>query len=176
MIRSTLPLALAGLALSACGDRAALTFDNPPAFAAPLVERDADGGCYGRDVTPAQIQTVTEQVMVQPASVTSDGTILSPAAFRTVTRQQITRERREVLFETICPEDLTPEFIGSLQRALKARDHYSGPISGVFDGRTARAVQSFQRLEGHDSLLLDIRTARQLGLVALAAEDLAAES
>ncbi len=145
----------------------------PPAFVgAPQIERDSDGACYGRDVTPAVIETVTEQVLVQPAMVTSDGTVTSPAAFRTVTRQEIVRERREVLFETLCPEALTPEFVKSLQRALKARGYHRGPVNGTMDAWTIAGIQSFQRLSGHDSPLLDIQTARALGLVELTPEAL----
>ncbi|HCP80135.1 MAG TPA: hypothetical protein DIT67_00550, partial [Octadecabacter sp.] len=53
---------------------------------------DAETGtCFARATTPAIIETVTEQIMVQPASVRSDGSVDTPAAFRTVTRQQILR-------------------------------------------------------------------------------------
>ncbi len=150
-------------------------FSNPPAFETPQVEFDDQGRCYGRDVTPAVIETVTEQIMVQPASVATDGTVLEPAAFRTVTHQQIMRERREVAFETLCPPQLTVDFVQSLQRALKARGYYRGPIDGVMDARTGAAIRSFQRIEGHDSPLLDIRTARALGLTVLDPAQLAAE-
>lgn len=143
-----------------------------PTLATPQIEHDAEGRCYVRDVTPAIIETVTEHVLVQPAQVASDGTVLSPAVFRTVTRQEIVRERREILFETVCPELMTPEFIASLQRALKTRGYYPGPITAMMDLRTAHALQTFQRQNGHDSPVLDIRTARDLGLVALSAEEL----
>ncbi len=143
-------------------------FYQPPAFTEPQIERDAEGQCFGRDVAPAQIQTITEQVMVQPAQIASDGSVLSPAIFRTVTRQAIVSERREVLFETLCPEAMTTAFIASLQRALLTRGYYTGPISGEMDEQTGRALQAYQRQNGaHNSPLLDIRTARELGLVRL---------
>ena len=57
---------------------------------APQILRAADGppgaapdSCWGRDVTPALIETVTEQVMIQPPQVTADGTVTSPAVFKT---------------------------------------------------------------------------------------------
>jgi len=150
-------------------------FSNAPAFVTPQVERDAEGLCFGHDVSPALIETITEQVMIQPPEVTSDGTVTSPAVYRTVTRQAIVRERREVLFETICPEAMTPEFVASLQRALLTRGHYTGQITGEMDARTAEALQVYQRLNGgHDSPLLDIRIARALGLVRLSEAEIAA--
>lgn len=162
----------AAACLSACQSNNVQNVLQPPSFGAPQVERDIDGNCYGRDVTPALVETVTEQVVVQPAELAADGSVTSPAVFRTVTRQEIVRERREVLFETICPEDLTPEFIASLQRALAVRGYYAGPISALMDFDTHRAIRAYQRREWHDSPLLDIRAARELGLVALDAAQL----
>ena len=164
--------ALSGLALTACS-KVAPPFSNPPAFTSAQIEHDSEGKCYGRDVSPAVIETVTEQIMVQPAQVTSDGAVLSPAAFRTVTRQHIMRERREVLFETVCPAAMTVEFVSSLQRALTARGYFSGEITGYMDADTSSALQKFQRQQdGVDSPLLDVRTAQALGLVALTREQL----
>ena len=165
---------IAVVLLGACVD-ASSPFSNAPDFVTPQIERDAEGLCFGRDVSPALIETITEQVMIQPPEVTSDGTVTSPAVYRTVTRQAIVRERREVLFETICPEAMTPAFIASLQRALLTRGHYMGQITGEMDARTTRAVQAYQRLNGgHDSPLLDIRVARALGLVRLSDAEIAA--
>lgn len=159
-------------ALDGCGG-SVVPFSNPPAFEAPQVEVDAAGRCYGRDVSPAVIETVTEQVLVTPPEVDATGAVTRPATFRTVTRQEIKRERQEVAFETICPPALTVEFVSSLQRALKARGYYHGPIDGVMDARTGAAIRAFQRIDGHDSPLLDIRTARALGLTVLSPEELA---
>lgn len=142
-------------------------------LAEPVVVDATIGTCFARATTPAVIETVTEQVMVQPANVLSDGTVQSPAAFRTVTRQRILRERREVEFETPCADVQTPEFLASVQRALLARGYYRGQITGVMDRRTADAVQRFQA--GQDDVntaTLTLRTARTLGLVALPRDQL----
>ena len=130
--------ALCAVSLAACGaapqDAAAPTV---PAFIAAEIEPGPDGRCYGRDITPALIETVTEQVLDQPARHDQTGALVRPASYRTVIRQQMTRERREVSFETLCPPAYTPEFVSSLQRALQARGVYSGPISGVMDAPPA---------------------------------------
>ena len=130
---------------------------------------DADSGtCFERATTPAIIETVTEQVMVQPALVRSDGTVETPAAFRTVTRQQIMRERREVEFETPCATLMTPQLVASIQRALIARGYYNGAINGRVDARTTAAIGRFQTDQGDvHTNVLTLRTARTLGLIAL---------
>jgi hypothetical protein len=79
------------------------------------------GSCWGRTVTPAIIETVTEQVQVKPAKMNPDGSIARPPVYRTETRQDIVRARVDTWFETPCAEVLTAEFNSSLQRALQAR-------------------------------------------------------
>jgi len=124
------------------------------------------GTCWGRDETPAHVETVTEQVMLRPAETDADGRLLRPAEFRTETRQRIVQEREEVWFRTPCPEELTPELVASLQRALAARGLFRGPVSGEMDAATRLGVRAFQRPQGLDSGLLSLTAARQLGLVA----------
>ena len=130
----------------------------------------APGTCWGKQITPAIIETVTHQVMLQPAEVLSDGTVLSPAIFKTETTQQIVRERKETWFQTPCDATLTPEFISSLQRALKVRTLYRGAISGEMDARTRAAVRRYQEPLGLDSGILSLAAARKLGLVELPAD------
>jgi hypothetical protein len=157
--------------LSACADEMPGPGTVPTLLGAEI-ETDAEGRCFGRDVAPAVIETITATEEVTPAILGPDGSILSPATYRTVTRQEITRERGEVAFETICPPAYTVEFVSTLQRALATRGLYRGPINGVMDTATGRAVQDFQRAEGPDSPLLSIRAARSLGIVALSQEEL----
>ncbi len=144
-------------------------------LANPVTVDPSLGTCFARATTPAIIETVTEQVMVQPAMIRSDGTVESPAAFRTVTRQQILRERREVEFETPCDTVQTPQFIASVQRALLARGYYRGPISGVIDAKTGNAIERFQTAQDDvHTPLLTLRSARALGLVAQPRDTLSA--
>jgi hypothetical protein len=160
-----------GLILAACASND-MPPDSLPAIAGAEIETDAEGRCFGRDIAPAVIETVTSSEVDRPAVIGPDGTVISPASYQTVTRQQITRERNEVSFETICPPAYTPEFVSTLQRALAARGFYMGPINGLMDTATGRAVQDFQRQDGPDSPLLAIETARTFGIVALSQEQL----
>nr|WP_319949198.1 peptidoglycan-binding domain-containing protein [uncultured Shimia sp.] len=127
----------------------------------------APGTCWGRQVDPAIIETVTEQVIIQPAEVQADGTVISQAIYRSETQQRIVKERRETWFETPCQDVWTEEFTASVQRALKARGHFYGPISGQMDKRTRAAIRRFQEPQGLNSSILTLEAARQLGLVAV---------
>ncbi|MGH1577459.1 peptidoglycan-binding domain-containing protein [Planktotalea sp.] len=125
-----------------------------------------EGSCWGKHVTPAELETVTHQIQLQPAEVRSDGTMSAPAVYKTETSQMIVKERRELWFETPCAPELTPEFISSLQRALKARGHYRGGVSGYIDPRTRAAIRKYQAPQGLDSAILSLAAARKLGLIA----------
>ena len=171
----SLSLAMAALlGLAGCG--AAVTSASTSMLDVPELAVASDGRCYGIVQTPAVIETVTEQVVVQPAILDADGGLRSPAIYRTVTRQEIVTERRETEFESICRHQLTSDFIASLQRALQVRGAYSGPVTGILDPRTTRAQRRFQVSQGGpDSNALAIDTARQLGLVAYPEAELRAE-
>ncbi|MEQ8895786.1 MAG: peptidoglycan-binding protein [Roseovarius sp.] len=136
---------------------------------AEVVARDAPPGaqpgtCWGQDETPAVIETVTEQVVVQPAGLATDGASGTPAVYETETQQKIVKPRKATWFETPCEHQLTPEFNTSLQRALKARGHYRGPINGEMDGRTRAAIRAYQKPQGLDSAKISLAAARQMGL------------
>lgn len=125
------------------------------------------GTCWGKEITPAIIETVTQQIVVQPARVQDDGTVLQPAVYRTETSQEIVRERRESWFERPCDTVMTAEFLSSLQRALAARGFYRGPVNGEMDKPTRAAVRRYQEPLGLDSGILSLAAARKLGLVAV---------
>lgn len=165
-------------ALAACVT-ACVPASERSAFAAPLTARqgaievlrgagppDADpSACYAHEATPAVIETVTDQVMLQPPQIATDGRVLEPAVFITETRQRIVEERRELWFQVPCELQLDdPDFIAPLQRALAARGFYTGPVTGVMNRRTERAVRDFQAPQGLDSPILSLAAARQLGL------------
>nr|WP_246002242.1 peptidoglycan-binding domain-containing protein [Pacificibacter maritimus] len=127
--------------------------------------------CFGRHTTPAIVETVTEQVVVQPPQISADGTVSYPATYRTETRQEIVRERKELWFETLCEDALTPDFVASVQRALAVRGQYSGNANGKMDRATRRAIRAYQSAQGLDSEILSLAAARKLGLVALPRDD-----
>ncbi|SEO79393.1 Putative peptidoglycan binding domain-containing protein [Salinihabitans flavidus] len=150
-------------------------FSNLGAYSEPYVIHSAENGpegaepgtCWGRHIAPAVVETVSEQVLVQPPEVLSDGTVQQPAIYKTETHQRITRERDETWFEAPCQKVLTAEFVASLQRALKVRGIYRGPISGAMDAVTRDAIRRYQKPQGLDTGVLSMQAARDLGLVAV---------
>lgn len=171
MSKPLLLAAMAGIALMGCGGPLA-NLNEPDVVqrleTAPPGARP--GSCWGKSVRPAVIETVTEQILLQPAEIHANGKVVSPGIYKTETRQQIVQERKETWFETPCAADLTPDFIASVQRALKARGLYRGPITSVMDARTRAAVRAYQKSQGLDSGILSLAAARQMGLVAVESE------
>lgn len=158
-----LPLAL-GLALflAACQPM-------PPAARAPADLAEAPPGappgtCWGKQVSPAVIETVTEQIEIAPAIRDDAGRVIKPARYTTETRQAIISERGLRWIETPCRDRLTPELIASLQRALAVRGTYRGPVTGTLDPRTRAAIRRHQATRGLDSDILALDTLRDLGL------------
>ena len=154
---------------SAPGDAAAMALvgsmqDTPPGAPA--------GTCWGKIVSPALIETVTEQVLVEPARLSTDGTEASAAIYRTETRQRIVTEREVTWFQTPCPADMTAEAIATLQRALAVRGFYSGPGTGQIDIPTSAAVGLYQATTGLQSRVLSLSAARALGVLAVPMDEL----
>ena len=158
-------------ALGACAVAPAVSTD----LSAALLPATSDippetpaGACWERAVTPAVIETVTEQVQATPERRGPDGSVTAPASFRTETRQSIVAERRAVWFETPCAGVVDGEFLATLQRVLKARGLYLEPLTGVLDAPTRAAIRAWQRPLGLDSEVLALASARALGIVAAA--------
>lgn len=131
------------------------------------------GACWSESVLPAVIETVTEQVQASPERRGPDGRVIAPATFRTETRQRIVTDRREVWFQTLCPQDLTLDTLSTLQRALKARGLYDRPLTGALDSPTRAAIRAWQRPRGLDSDVLSRAAAQALGVVAAPRPDAA---
>ena len=166
MIRSLAPLALC-LWAAACapggpGDRA--TRAETDAVAAT---READGTCRAREITPAIYEQVPGQVQVVQAELAPDGTVIRPPIYRNATVPRVVTPRGEIRFQVPCPEEMTPEFIGTVQRALLARGYYRGIITRRMDAATVEAVRRYQSERGLPSGHLALDTAQELGLIAI---------
>lgn len=162
------PLIAAGLILQGCIAPVADPETGP--------EVDANGACFAQDETPATIETVTSHVQVAPAQYDENGTLIAPASYRTETRQRIIEGRAAIRFHTPCDDDLTPQFIATLQRALSARQVYAGAITGEMNSATRQAVRAYQAEFGLNSAVLSLEGAQRLGLISLTAEQLQAAS
>lgn len=139
-------------------------------LAAELVRRQKPepgaGECWAGEISPAVIETVTEQVEVTPAQPAGNGKPAVAATFQSQVQQQILTERSDVWFRVPCPGQIGPDTIASLQRALKVRGLYRGGVTGALDPATATAIRRYQAPQGLDSDTLSLVAARQLGLIA----------
>jgi len=136
------------------------------------IETTATGQCFTRSAPATHTRIVEEQVLVAPAVLASDGSVESPPIFRNQTRPVTEPMGEGTRFQTLCPPEYTPDRIATLQRALKARLAYNGPITGELDDPTRDAIRAYQAPQGYDSPLIQRGIAETLGLVSLDLDDL----
>ena len=164
--------------LSACTPADDVQGDGPRAGARPPAQGDtqvlqsengietlATGACVARTAPRETTTVISETVEVAPAVVAPDGQVISEAVFRNQTRPVVEVLDAGTRFETLCPFEITPERVMTLQRALQARLVYQGPVTGVLDEATGRAIQAFQAPLGFDSPILERGTAQVLGII-----------
>lgn len=150
-----------------------------PDLSAELVRQDGDtpptGGptiCWAQEVTPAVIETVTDQVLVSADLRDASGNVVKPAVFSTLINQRMVQDRERVWFRTPCPAQIDATFLASLQRALKARGLYRQGLSGQMDAPTRAAIRKYQAARGLDSDTLSLRAAQALGLIEIPRSEL----
>lgn len=172
MTQAPLLAALMALALAACVGPGIPEAPSQADFSQELiVTRDTAppkgpaGACWQADIKPAVIETVTEQVLVEPERTDETGAV-TPAVYSIETRQRIVEDRGTVWFRAPCAAEMTVEFVATLQRALKARGFYRLPLTGVLDAPTRDAIRRYQRARGLDSDHISLAGARDLGLLA----------
>lgn len=163
------PVPLGALALlAACGTAPGASSDaQAPDSPPPLAEKMDDGSCRARDTVPAIYEHVMGEVQVVQAEIAEDGTVIRPPIYRRAPVPRVVRERAEITFEAPCPDQMTPEFIASVQRALAARGLFAGTVTGTLDPPTAAAIRRYQSERGLESAQLSLETARALGLIAV---------
>jgi hypothetical protein len=116
-----------------------------------------DGVCWHREDIPALYETVTESAL-RPSD---DGVSIVESE----QNQRLVRARRSVWFRVPCAGEQGTRFVASVQRALKARGLYAGPVTGIADAGTGVAVRRYQAPRGLESGVLSWRAAQLLGLV-----------
>lgn len=157
------------LALCAC---ASPQSDPPASVAVPVIQQAeiqtmADGRCFSFDPGPPTFETITQQVIAVPEQRAADGSVTQPAIFRNVDRQVEVIRENPPRFQVVCPQDLSQNFVASLQRALAARNAYAGAINGLIDDATKTAILQFQAESGTYSSNLAMVTAQSLGLLSI---------
>ena len=82
------------------------------------IARRSSDQCYVEKITPTEISKQVKTRLVQPENRNAAGQLVLPAQYETTRTQTITKPRSVTKIDAVCPEDLTPEFIASLQRAF----------------------------------------------------------
>jgi hypothetical protein len=160
-------LMAAGLLLGAACTPSQTVSRNAAEAQALATTQDSNGTCWAREITPAIYEQVPGQVQVVQAELDPSGRVIRPPVYRNATVPRIVKPRGELRFRAPCPDQMTPEFIASVQRALLARGYYRGAVTGRMDTETVAAVRRYQSENGLDSGHLSLDTARGLGLVAV---------
>lgn len=164
---------VAGLSLAACGTPIPVAAPAPEDLSGEAIRKTAgppskpEGACWGHDTIPAMIETVTETVLDQPEQRDKDGKVTRPASYASTAKQRMVHDRAEVYIRTPCYNQLTPDTIATLQRALKARGYYLQPLTGELDPATMTAIRRYQADHGLDTPVLSLKAAETLGLVAV---------
>jgi hypothetical protein len=170
---SVVRLVPALLALGACADTDALNSDIAAVArqaesrlgyaedSAPPPEGAAPGTCWAADRAPRTFEQVVGREPVEGDSPESGSALMVRER-----RQPVTSGGELLFFETPCKADLTPELIETLQRALAARNFYSGDVTGRIEPQTREAIRIWQAEHGLNSAILSMDTARELGLIA----------
>ena len=131
------------------------------------IARRSSDQCYFEKITPAEISTQVEPRLIQSEKRNTTGHLVSPAQYEITRTQAIIKPRSVTKIDAVCPEDMTPDFITSLQRAFQARELFSSTLTASMDMSTRRAILNFQTVRGVSSETVTKATAQALGLVVI---------
>ena len=104
-----------------------------------------------------------KKVMVEVEPARSE-TITHPAIYKDVTRQNIKRGAEPVWLEVLCERNANPALVRDVQKALKARGYFQGPVTGTLGQQTIQAMQKFQADQGLAQGQVSMESVRALGI------------
>ncbi len=91
---------------------------------------------------PPVYKTVYVKELVEPAKVQR---IQIPPKYGYVTKKVRVRDEKFLWVRVLCKDNMTRDMIVKLQKALKAKGYYHGPIDGIYGPLTQEAVVNFQK-------------------------------
>ena len=94
---------------------------------------------------PAVYKNITVTKLVQPAEVKR---VTIPEKYSNITKRQMVSPSKVVWKKVVCQSSMGSSTIQGVQRALKAKGLYNGPIDGIFGALTKQAVRSYQKQNG----------------------------
>ncbi len=112
---------------------------------------------------PPVYKTVYVKELVEPAKVKR---ITIPPKYSYVTKKIRVRDEKFLWVKVLCKDNMTRDTIIKLQKALKAKGYYRGPIDGIYGPLTQEAVVNFQK--DHDIPItpgaVTVRALKLLGI------------
>jgi len=113
-------------------------------------------------VIPAVYKTVKIRKMIQPPQ---EKRISIPEEYQTVTRREKVSDGHMEWRPVLCQVNMTSAKIREIQKALKAKGYYHGPIDGIVGSQTINAMRKFQKAKGLASTrFLTVETVTALGV------------
>lgn len=91
---------------------------------------------------PAEYKTEKVKILVEPARVE---TVKVEPKYRWVTKRVLVKPGKYDWVRVLCKTNMSREKIIELQKELKKRGYYKGPIDGIFGKMTYEAVINFQK-------------------------------
>ena len=134
-----------------------------PAVTRTLTHRVIDVPAHTREETvPAVYKTLTRQVVETPASTRE---VDVPAVYETNSTTVKVGEPSVEWRSILCETNATPAKLREIQRALLAAGFNPGPIDGVIQEQTMKAINAYQAAKGLavDSYL-NLETVKSLGV------------
>jgi len=111
--------------------------------------------------TPAKYTTVRVKKLIQPATTR---TIPIPATYKTVTKKKKIAEGYAKWVPIVCQTSINTTMIREVQKALKNKGFYHGPIDGVWGAESKAAMRAFQRANGLPVAGLSMASMEALGV------------
>jgi hypothetical protein len=114
-----------------------------------------------KQIIPAKKANIRVYELAQEPKVLKE-TI--PAQYRTVTERVKVENSKLVWQPIVCKTNLTRDLVIKLQKALKAKGYYKGPIDGIYGRLTTEAVNAYQKDNNLASGALTLETLKKLGI------------
>ncbi len=110
---------------------------------------------------PAQYTTIKVTTVVKPAEVKR---IEIPAVYKDVVKREMVEPSRVVWKRVVCKSSITSATIIKLQKALKEKGYYKGPIDGIVGRLTREAVKAYQKDNGMPVGGITYQVLKSLGI------------
>ena len=110
---------------------------------------------------PAVYKNITVTKLVQPAEVKR---VTIPEKYSSITKRQMVSPSKVVWKKVVCQSHMGLSTVEGVQRALKAKGLYNGPIDGIYGRLTKEAVKAYQKQNGLAVGGLTHETMKSLGV------------